>query len=89
MIKEIIKFGAPWCQSCISANTALEQLSAINPDIIITHVNIEEESDLSERYKVRSLPTLVFLNINGKEVGRHTGRITVQELIKIVNGNGI
>jgi thioredoxin 1 len=89
MIKEIIKFGAPWCQGCISADTALEQLEAMRPEIIISKINIEEDETMAEKYKVRGLPTLVLIGLDGKEIGRHTGKITIQELIQIVDGNGL
>ena len=89
MIKEIIKFGDPWCQGCVSADTALEQLGAMRPEIIISKINIEEDETMAEKYKVRGLPTLVLIGLDGKEIGRHTGKITIQELIQIVDGNGL
>ena len=89
MIKEIIKFGAPWCLGCISADTALEQLEAMKPDIIISKIDIEDDEEMAAKYKVRGLPTLVFIGMSGNEIGRHTGAITVQELLQIVDGDGL
>lgn len=89
MIAKIIKFGAPWCQGCVSADIALDQLSAIKPDIEITKVNIEEDEETPSKYKVRGLPTLVYLNSEGNEMARHTGKISIQEILNTVNDNGL
>lgn len=89
MIAKIIKFGAPWCQGCISADIALDQLSAINPDIEITKVNIEEDEKTPAKYKVRGLPTLVYLNSEDKEMARHTGKISIQEILNTINDDGL
>jgi thioredoxin 1 len=89
MLKEIIKFGAPWCQGCTSADMALEQYQAMHPEVVVSKVDIEEDEDLANTYKVRGLPTLIFLDLEGKEVTRYTGKITIQDLIKIINDNGL
>lgn len=89
MITKIIKFGAPWCQGCISADIALDQLSAIKPDIEITKVNIEENDETSAKYKVRGLPPLVYLNSSDKDIARHTGKISIQEILNTINDDGL
>lgn len=89
MIKEIIKFGASWCSGCVAADTALEQLAAMRPEIIISKIDVEEDDEMAEKYKVRGLPTLIFIGTDGKEQGRNVGRVTVQELLATIDGNGL
>lgn len=89
MIKKIIKFGAPWCGGCVSADMALEQLKAMHPEVEIQRIDIEEDEEASAKYKIKGLPTLVFFGSDGKEQGRHVGRITISELKNVVEDHGI
>ena len=89
MITKIIKFGAPWSTACTAVDTALEQLQAIKPEIEVSKVNIEEDEATTELYKVKGLPTIVFLNDENKEMGRNVGRCTIQEILSTINGHGI
>lgn len=89
MIKKIIKFGAPWCGACVSADMALEQLKAVHPELEIQKIDIEEDEESANAYKVRALPTIVFIGADDKEQGRHTGKITISELIDVIEDHGI
>eukprot|EP01031_Cornospumella_fuschlensis_P023978 gene23978-29024_t len=41
-------------------------------DVIFLKVDVDEASDVAEKYKVAAMPTFVFLK-GGKEVGRFAG----------------
>jgi thioredoxin-like negative regulator of GroEL len=82
MIK-ILKFSASWCKPC----SALQTLIDTNFDklsIEIESINIDEDSKLSGKYSVRSIPTMVKLD-DGVEVDRISGVITTQKLIEFGN----
>lgn len=66
---KILKFYAPWCAPCKTLSKMMEQN-------LIDHesVNIEEDVEgISEKYNVKGLPTLVFIDESGNEAGRLTG----------------
>ena len=72
---KIIKFGAEWCASCKALQQIMEELIPGNPshEFIFQDVDTEEGADLTVSYKVKSLPTTVFINHRGEEVYRFTG----------------
>lgn len=79
---KVLKFWAPWCKPCTALSTMLEGLD-------ITNHNIDDEkaSPLVEKFKIRNIPTLVFLK-DGGEVHRHAGLITKTlylEILEILN----
>ena len=66
---EVIKFGAEWCSPC----------SAIAPTI-----EIDENPELSGKYKIKSIPTIVFIKDN-EVVEKKSGVLNeaqIEEIIK-------
>lgn len=67
---KVLKFWAPWCKPCTTLSTMLEGL-----DITSHNIDYAETNPLVVKFKIRSVPTLVFLK-DGEEVHRHAGLIT-------------
>ena len=67
----VLDFYAPWCGPCKRLRPILEAY-AKKSQITCIAVNTDEWTDLSERFDVSSLPTLVVLH-NGKRVDRIEG----------------
>jgi thioredoxin 1 len=65
----LVDFFATWCQPCNMLSPVLEKLSK---EFRVGKVNTEENQDLSERYRITALPTLVFFR-DGKELKRIVG----------------
>ena len=62
----IVDFFADWCGPCKSISPILEELSEENKDIILYKVNIDEEQEVAAAFGIRSIPTLLFIPIDGK-----------------------
>jgi thioredoxin 1 len=45
-------------------------------------VYVDKEKPLFEQYKIMLIPTQVFLDASGKEVDRHMGALTKEEVLK-------
>ncbi len=67
----VIRAWAPWCGSCRSMAPMVERVAAASGTEVID-LRIDEEPELVERYRVRSVPTLIGLR-SGTEVGRVVG----------------
>ncbi len=63
-------FSAPWCGPCKAFGPIMEEIAK---EISVQKVNVDDENDLAMQYAVRSVPTIVLVNENGKELSRHIG----------------
>lgn len=63
----IIDFYADWCGPCKMIAPVLEQLSdEYKDDLVIYKVDTEVELELSAVFGIRSIPTLLFIPMEGK-----------------------
>lgn len=62
----VVKFGAEWCGPCKNFNTVLKSLEKTlidenTKDVVICEVDVEEVEDLTNRFRIRNVPTtLIF-----------------------------
>jgi len=69
----LIDFWAPWCGPCRMIAPVIDELAEeYEGKAKICKVNTDEENDLTVKFGVRSIPTLVILK-NGREVDRFVG----------------
>lgn len=79
----LVDFYAPWCGPCRALAPTLAQVNNVK----VVKVNTDESYNLAVKYRVSSLPTLVFLK-EGNEVGRMIGlqsKTAVQNKIDELN----
>lgn len=63
----IIDFYASWCGPCKTIAPILEELAAEYGDnIVIYKVNTEKEQELAAAFGIRSIPSLLFVPMNGQ-----------------------
>ena len=86
MIKEIVKVWAEWCGPCKTLAPIFERVSKMDEfkDITFREVNAEDDDDFAEKYSVRNLPTILFLDENGEVVKRSVGLMRENELIDLI-----
>ena len=81
----VLDFYADWCSPCKSMVPVLEKAET-ELKIEVKRINIEEDPDeLSKKYKVQSLPTIIFMK--GDEIiETKTGCFSFETLKGIVFG---
>jgi thioredoxin 1 len=84
MSKEILQFSANWCGPCKMLSPRMEKLQS-EGKINYRKIDVDQDSDLSIKYSVRNIPTLILLE-NGEVKNRTTGVQTEQQLIDFYNG---
>jgi thioredoxin 1 len=79
----LYEFGAGYCVSCKEMAKIMAELTASHSDQVeFRLVYVDKEKPLFEHYKIMLIPTQVFLDASGKEVDRHIGALTKEEVIK-------
>ena len=69
----MIDFSAVWCGPCQILAPVMEELAArYDGRAVVAKVDVDEQRELAIRYRVMSVPTVLFLK-NGEEVDRKVG----------------
>lgn len=81
----LVDFWAPWCPPCRMIAPVLEEIDAEMSDKVkITKVNVDENPDLSKRFGVMSIPTLLLFK-NGEVVNKMSGFMPKAQLVEWMN----
>ncbi len=79
----LYEFGAGYCASCKEMEKVMASLQASHGDQVeFRMVYADKEKPLFQQYKVMLIPTQVFLDASGQEVGRHMGPLTKEEVLQ-------
>ena len=79
----LYEFGAGYCASCKDMAKVMAELTTTHSDQVeFRMVYVDKEKPLFEQYKIMLIPTQVFLDASGKEVERHIGALTKEEVLK-------
>lgn len=61
----LVDFWATWCGPCKMIGPVIEEIANEHPEIKVGKVNVDDEGELSIRYGVMSIPTLMIFK-NGE-----------------------
>jgi thioredoxin 1 len=85
---QVIDFYAEWCGPCKAMGPAIEALAleynVEGSDIEIKKANVDKEPELSQKYSVRSIPTLIFLK-DGEQADKMVGLQTKDSIRNKIN----
>jgi len=87
-----IELGSVKCIPCQKMEVVLESIRKKYPNdvkVIFYDVWTDAGKPYATQYKVKTIPTQVFLDANGKEYFRHIGFFPEEELIKILEQKGV
>lgn len=93
---KLLKFGAAWCGPCRAIDPIIDEIkkeydSTPEKGVEIVKIDVDQASEETVKYKVSSIPVLVF-EVDGVEVSRAVGLQpksqivqTIQKLAREVN----
>lgn len=68
----VVDFFADWCMPCLMMAPVIEELAEDMKEIKFMKIDIDDNPELSQRYEIRSIPTLIFFK-DGKIVDKVIG----------------
>jgi len=78
----LVDFWAPWCAPCKIIAPTLNEIAEEQSDkVTIAKVNVDQQKQVAQKYKIRNLPTLILFK-DGKEQKRITGVKAKRVLLK-------
>ncbi|AFK03804.1 Thioredoxin domain-containing protein [Emticicia oligotrophica DSM 17448] len=81
----LIDFTAEWCKPCRKIDSMLNQLvEEIDEEVLVMKIDVDKNPALRKKYKIEAVPTLILFQ-NNKQLWRHTGLISVPEVVKAID----
>ncbi len=81
----LVDFWAPWCGPCRTMAPAFEQAGRqLAGRALLVKVNSDDNPALSQRYGIRSIPTLVRLD-GGRESQRQSGAVPAGAIVAMAS----
>jgi thioredoxin 1 len=82
----MIDFWAEWCGPCRMVSPIVEEIANEygGEDAVIGKVNVDENPEISMRFGIRNIPTILFLK-NGEVVDKQVGavpKLVLEEKLK-------
>ena len=70
----ILAFGMSHCYSCLAMSKVFAEVLEVHPEFQIYSIDGQKERLVSrDIYKLKEMPTQIFIDASGEEVFRHTG----------------
>ncbi len=89
-LPKLLDFGRGKCIPCKAMAPILKELSEEYKDrIIIKIIEIDQEMKLTETNRIRLIPTQIFFDAKNKEVLRHEGFMSKDDIKKVFQKMGI
>lgn len=86
----MIDLGAKKCIPCKMMAPILEKMEQRYRDrAAIVFIDVWENSEQAKRFRIRSIPTQIFFDENGREIYRHVGFMGEEDIIKQMKKMGV
>ncbi len=80
----LIDFWAEWCGPCQMLSPLVDEIAEEHPEIKVCKVNVDEEMELAQQYKVVSIPMLLVMH-NGKIVQKSVGVQPKEDILALIH----
>lgn len=70
---EVLYFSAPWCGPCKVFKPAFQEVMEKFSDVEVEYIDIDDQQIFASELGIRSVPTIIITDNDGKEVFRKSG----------------
>jgi thioredoxin 1 len=78
----LVDFWAAWCGPCRAVSPVVEEIAAEKADdILVGKLNVDEQKEIAQQYRVMSIPTLILFR-DGEAAAVSIGAASKEELLK-------
>lgn len=79
----VADFWASWCGPCRMMAPIIEELAEEHPEIEVVKINVDDEPDLAQKYKIMNIPTILFFR-GGDIIKRQIGAVSKGRLTEML-----
>ena len=79
----LLDFWAVWCGPCRMVSPIVDEIANERDDIKVGKINVDEQSELAQQYRVMSIPTLVVMK-NGEIANKAVGALPKDEILALL-----
>ncbi|MCD6260146.1 MAG: thioredoxin family protein [Helicobacteraceae bacterium] len=80
----VLEIGASTCRACKKMKIIINEAKYSKPDLPVYVIDVRENKEVAQKFKIQMIPTQVVLDAAGNEVDRHIGGISQEELLAFV-----
>lgn len=78
----VVEFGAASCASCREMKIVLDRVALRTQGRAhVLVIDISKDWEVAKTFRIQLMPTQVFFGADGREVGRHMGKLPESEVI--------
>lgn len=82
-LPRLLDLGSGKCTSCKMMKPILDEIRTENAGkFVVEFLDVFENVEEAEKYKIQSIPTQIFFDADGKELYRHTGFISKEDILE-------
>jgi len=80
----LMAFSTEWCVPCKKMKPVIQEIQQENSNVKVLFIDADVNKELVKRYQIKGVPIFIVFK-NAKEVFRHVGIISKEELFKQLN----
>jgi len=89
-LPRLVELGSVTCQNCKKMAVILDEIEKkYDGKLIVEFYDVKKDPEIGKLYGIRLIPAQVFIDTSGKEVFRHEGFFTAEEIEGVLVSMGI
>ena len=79
----LLDFWAIWCGPCRMVSPIVDQIADERSDIKVGKINVDEQPELAQQFRIISIPTLVVMK-DGQIANKAVGAMPKEEILALL-----